>query len=189
MKEAGILDIGCGYGRDALYLSQHIDCKILGIDSSKEAIQMALRNLSNNTAGGIKFRCCSFTRLGPNGAKYDIVFISNLYQLLRSSQRKELREVVRRVLKSGGVLFLSTLSINDPEHRGRGTPIAGEVNSYLDDRYNKYLHFCTGEELEHDFSYLNILRLIEHEYSEPRANGETHHHISWVLAGEYMPGD
>jgi SAM-dependent methyltransferase len=181
MKGVSILDIGCGYGRDALYLSQHIDCKILGIDSSKEAIEMALHNLSGNTTGNIEFRCYSFTRLGLSGDKYDIVFMSNLYQLLKSPQRIELQEVVKGVLRPGGLLFLSTLSLNDPEHRGRGAPIAGEVNSYMD---GKYLHFCTREELESDFSYLDIKKLIEHEYYEPRANGETHHHISWLLAGE-----
>lgn len=185
--EVSILDIGCGYGRDALYLSQHIDCRILGIDSSKEAIEMAIRNLSNNIAGDIEFRCCNLTELGRSRDKYDIVFISNLYQLLRSLQRIELQEIVRRVLQPGGLLFLSTLSVNDPEHCGRGTPIAGEVNSYLEDRYHKYLHFCTREELEDDFGYLSIKKLIEREYLEPRANGETHHHISWLLAGEYIP--
>jgi len=186
MKEASILDIGCGYGRDALYLSQHIDCRILGIDSSKEAIELALHNLSDSSAREIKFRCCDFTRLGQSGDKYDVVFISNLYQLLKAPQRIKLQEVVRRVLQPGGLLFLSTLSVNDPEHHGKGTSIAGEVNSYLD---GKYLHFCTREELESDFSYLSIKKLLEHEYREPRANGETHHHISWLLAGEYILKD
>ncbi|MBL7118967.1 class I SAM-dependent methyltransferase [Candidatus Bathyarchaeota archaeon] len=33
-QELNILDIGCGYGRDALYLSKNPDWRILGIDVS-----------------------------------------------------------------------------------------------------------------------------------------------------------
>lgn len=186
VKDASILDIGCGYGRDAVYLSQHIDCKILGIDSSKEAIEMATGNLSDNNTDDIQFRCYDFAQLDQSGDKYYIVFMSNLYQLLKPGLRTKLQEVIKEVLLPGGLLFLSTLSINDPEHLGKGTPIASELNSYLDDRYHKYLHFCTREELEGDFNYLSMKKLFEHEYFEPRSNSETHHHISWLLAGQYL---
>ncbi len=40
---------------------------------------------------------------------------------------------------------------------------------------------CTKEELEEDFQFLSIKELYEHRYDEPRAHGETHHHISWTL--------
>lgn len=36
-----ILDIGCGYGRDALYFLGQLRCEILGIDNSKKSIDMA----------------------------------------------------------------------------------------------------------------------------------------------------
>jgi len=82
------------------------------------------------------------------------------------------------VLKPNGLLFLSTLSTRDPEHSEKGTPISGEINSFVD---NVYLHLCERSELEEDFSFLKIEELYEHEYFEPRATGETHHHISWIL--------
>ena len=31
-----ILDIGCGYGRDAVYLAQSLKCRVLGIDNAQE---------------------------------------------------------------------------------------------------------------------------------------------------------
>jgi hypothetical protein len=52
------------------------------------------------------------------------------------------------------------------------------ISSFIN---NKYLHFCTKEELEDDFQFLSIKELYEHRYDEPRACGETHHHISWIL--------
>ena len=78
------------------------------------------------------------------------------------------------------MLFLSALSTNDPEHFGKGEQVPDDENSFRDE---KFLHFCTREELKRDFGFLTIKELYEHEYYEPHSNGETHHHISWLLLG------
>ena len=88
-----------------------------------------------------------------------------------------------KVIKPNGLLFLSTLSISDPEHYGKGVPVSDEANSFTD---KVFLHFCTINDLKKDFEFLNIRELYEQEYYEHRATGETHHHISWILIGEYV---
>jgi len=164
-----ILDIACGYGRDALYLAGSINCCVLGIDNSNEAVDIE---------ACIEFRCYDFTQAPER--KFDVVFASNLYHLLRPEERQALRNIICKCLKSQGTLFLSTLSPNDPEHGGKGKPVDSEANSFVDQRY---LHFCTREELEQDFGFLTIRELSEHEYYEPRSDGEVHHHIIWLLMG------
>lgn len=129
-----ILDIGCGYGRDALYFMGQLRCEILGIDNSEKAIDMVKKVAISRK--NVKFQCCNFTELGKDS--YDVVFISNLYQLLRRSEREELRRTVMKVIKPNGLLFLSTLSISDPEHYGKEVPIPKESNSFQD---RVYLHF------------------------------------------------
>jgi ubiquinone/menaquinone biosynthesis C-methylase UbiE len=180
-EHLNIVDIGCGYGRDALYLLQHTGCRILGIDNSPKAIEMARVIFFKEPPENVEFNCCSFSEL--TAKEFDLVFISNLYQLLKPNERKELRETIRRILKPSGLAFLSTLSVNDPEHYGKGILAADDHNSFVDE---KYLHFCTRLELEQDFSFLDIAELYEHKYEEPRANGQCHHHISWMLAGQYL---
>jgi SAM-dependent methyltransferase len=176
-----ILDIGCGYGRDAFYFLNNFRCRILGIDTSEKAIDIASTAIPKTQEKDVKFQCCNFTELKEGG--YDIVFISNLYQLLRKNERKELRKTVVRTLKPNGLLFLSTLSVRDPEHYGKGIPIPEESNSFQD---RVYLHLCTKEELVEDFAFLNVKELYEHKYYEPRVTGEIHHHISWILIGEHV---
>ncbi len=173
----GVLDIGCGYGRDALYLAGNIRCTVLGVDISEKAIALAKRDCRDSR---IRFRCCGFTEL-EESKEYDVVFLSNFYQLLKKDERAELRRTIDKVIKPKGLLFLSTLSTRDPEHSGKVTPVPGEINSFVD---NVYLHLCERSELEEDFSSFKIKELSEHEYFEPRATGETHHHISWILVGE-----
>ena len=174
-----ILDIGCGYGRDVFYLSDNLGCGILGIDISRKAIEIASDTaFKTQKVDDVKFECCNFTEL--RDGKYDLVFVSNLYQLLKKDEREELRKTIMRTLAPNGLLFLSTLSVRDPEHYGKGIPVSD--NSFQE---KVYIHFCTREELIEDFAFLNIKELYEHEYYEPHANGEVHHHISWILVGKY----
>lgn len=174
-----ILDIGCGYGRDAFYFLDNLRSRILGVDISERAIDIASNGVQEGQKENVRFQICNFTKL--KDGKYDIVFASNLYQLLKKDERKELRKTIMRTLKMNGLLFLSTLSVNDPEHHGKGTPAPSEPNSFQDEAY---LHLVTQEELLKDFAFLNIRKLYEHEYYEPRSTGETHHHISWILIGD-----
>jgi cyclopropane fatty-acyl-phospholipid synthase-like methyltransferase len=177
-KAIEILDLGCGYGRDALYLARSLNCHILGIDNSDKAIEMGRKSLAGGLESRVRFECCDFDKTAEG--QFEIVFASNFYHLLKAEERRGFIDTIKKTLKLGGMLFLSTLSNKDPEHFGKGRPIETEENSFQDE---KFLHFCTREELEKDFSFLDITELSEHEYFEPRSNGEVHHHILWILVG------
>lgn len=174
-----LLDIGCGYGRDAFYLSDNIKCSVLGIDVADKAIAIAMAEVLKTKRHNIRFQSVDFASLGED--KYDIVFASNVYQILHLHERESFRSTVQKALRPEGLLFLATLSTNDPEHYGKGERIAGEENSFKEE---KYLHFCTREELMKDFGFLSIKELYEQTYAEPRSNGQTHHHVSWILIAE-----
>ena len=173
-----ILDVGCGYGRDAIYYARNLACNVMGIDISAKAIEIASDTPIENAIGSTSFQQRDLADTATD--QYDIVCASNLYQILKQDERAALRNAVMQVLKPGGLFFLSTLSVDDPEHYAEGTPIEGEPNSYSF-THKLYLHFCTGEELREDFGSLDIIDLYEREYDEPRADGNEHHHISWIL--------
>ena len=44
-KDIFVLDMGCGYGRDAVFLAHDLPCHVLGLDSSEKAIEMARESL------------------------------------------------------------------------------------------------------------------------------------------------
>jgi len=176
-----ILDIGCGYGRDAFYFLNNICCRITGVDVAQNAIDIATDSIPETQRENVEFHCCNFVELEE--ASYNIVFISNLYHLLKKNEREAIGKTVVRTLKMNELLFLSALSVNDPEHHGKGIPITGETNSFKD---KTYIHLFKREELLEDFAFLNIKELYEHEYYEPRATGETHHHVLWILVAEML---
>jgi SAM-dependent methyltransferase len=179
-KYLSILDIGCGYGRDSLYLAKRLNCCVLGIDTSQKAIEIATNSLNDQFTKLVQFKCCNFTELSQD--KYDIVHVSNLYQILHGDQRDALRKKINKILKPQGLLFLNNLSTNDPEEYGKGEPCPDEKHSF---KGEKYLHFCNKDELESNFQFISIKELYEHEYYEPRTQGATHHHISWIFIGEF----
>ena len=176
-----LTDLGCGYGRDSLYFAKHCHSCIYGIDSSETAIEAARKSaLETGLDPGI-FHCGNFLT-ADYLPESEIVYSSNVYQILRPGEREMFRERIRTILKRGGVFFQSTLSVNDPEHHGKGISVEGEADSCIGPGTGKYLHLCTKEEIARDFAFLKIEELFEIEYIEPRTGGD-HHHRSWILAG------
>ena len=173
-----IADIGCGYGRDAIYLSQTLKSQVIGVDRSENAIKLAIESLAKVPDAKVRFQRVDFRDLDEQ--TLDVVFARNIYQLLKNSERAEFREMVKRTLKPHGLLFLMTLSTRDPQHYGKGTPVPDDVDSFQD---TTFLHLCTKEELVNDFLFLRISELYEHEFDEERTT-TPHHHISWIMVAE-----
>jgi SAM-dependent methyltransferase len=149
-EEPKILDLGCGYGRDSAFLCRRLSSRVIGIDSSPQAIIMARGMPSTGLPGILDFFCGDF---GTAAGQYQLVFASNFYQILPPGERARLRETIRRCLAPGGLLFLNSLAVGDPQHFGKGEAVVGEANSFID---SKYLHFCTEAELRQDFGFLNL---------------------------------
>jgi cyclopropane fatty-acyl-phospholipid synthase-like methyltransferase len=176
MTDIFMLDMGCGYGRDAIFLAQNLPCHILGLDNSETAIEMARESLPREVEKRIELLCYDFSHVSD---KYDVILASGLYQFLQPDERAKLRETVKRCLKNEGIFFLSTLSIRDPHHADKVTPIEDDENSFDD---GKYHHLCTRQELEKDFDFLKIYALFEREFREPHAS-TSHQHVYWMLMG------
>ena len=171
-----VLDIGCGYGRDAIYLHRSLGAHVVGIDTSSEAVTVARRRVADEGIEGVAFEVCSFADLADGD--YRAILVSNLYHLLRPNEREALVCSVRRSLAPGGWLFLNALSTSDPEEYGQGKPVPDDPHSFVAGRYR---HFSTRDELERRVCAMAVETLYEHAYDEPHADGPTHNHIAWIL--------
>jgi SAM-dependent methyltransferase len=171
-----LLEVGCGYGRDAYYLASRWKLKVTAVDSSRAAVEMAAADGAEGQRGKVEFREARFQDVsdGP----YDLVYAANLYQILPPEERKQFIRAVQRLLAPAGLFILGTLSSRDPQHSGKGTAVPGDPNSWIGE---KYLHLSDRRELESGFHFLTFRRFFEQEYLEPRASGVNHHHVSWIL--------
>ena len=187
-----LVDLGCGYGRDDVALWRALGLAIVGVDGAARAIEMARGVLP--AGARIEYGCADFVDSARAdgllwqgdgdarvaGARFDVVYASNVYQLLDPPARAVFRAAVRDLLAPGGLFFMSTLSARDPQHAGRGRPVPGEPDSFVERRY---LHLCRRAELADEFGFLALERLDEVAYAEERPGGAPHHHVSWLLVG------
>ena len=179
-----VLDLGCGYGRDTLYLRSRLGGSVVGVDASAEAVDLAERRREElarddeTFAHGLRFVRARIEDL--DAGWFDVVVTNGLFHLLDPVGREAFAAGGRRHLAPGGLLFLSTLSPRDPQHYGKGVVVAGELDSFVD---AVYLHFAQERELRESFAFVELRELYEHEYVEPQSDGTVHHHVSWILVG------
>jgi SAM-dependent methyltransferase len=95
-----VLELGCGPGRNALYLDG-LGCSVDAVDFSAEAIDWA-RQRARSAAAGVDFRCCSIFDLTVTPGSYDLVYDSGCFHHLAPHRRRGYLELVDRALKPGG---------------------------------------------------------------------------------------
>ena len=180
-KPLRVLDIGCGYGRDSVFIAKSLGFRVLGIDISEKAVEMAKENALKAQAGKAEFKISDFRDLN---SYFDVIIVSNLYHLLPPEGRRDLAHHVARLLGPEGRLYLNAISVNDGEHFGVGTPVESEENSWVDN--GRYIHLSAEEELRGAFHALKVKELYEHEYEEPHPGARTHYHKAWILVAEKL---
>ncbi len=148
-----ILDLGCGTGRHTTLLIDR-GFEVYGCDCSAEAVEIA-RSLIPEA----EFRVCDMSSL-----PYDADFLDGIlcYQVLQHGCIGDIRkacEEIRRVLRSGGRLYLVAVSTEHPKCQS-GREI--EPNTRIDmDALDGHIphHFFTEDELRGLFADFDILKL------------------------------
>jgi ubiquinone biosynthesis O-methyltransferase len=106
-----ILDVGCGNGAVAIYLSKQPSVKeVIGIDISSTAVEIcrkAARKAKNET---VKFQEASVTELPFKNQAFDTIYSFEVIEHIIdvSAMLKE----CNRVLKKGGFFAMSTVELN-----------------------------------------------------------------------------
>lgn len=104
VKGGTALDIGCGAGREAIFLAQ---CGLtsMGVDISPKALEIGNERA---TAAGVtvNFRQGSFFDLPVDDASMDFINDRGVFHLVTEDDRPRFAAEVARVLKPGGVMLL-----------------------------------------------------------------------------------
>jgi ubiquinone/menaquinone biosynthesis C-methylase UbiE len=130
-EDSHVLDVACGVGTSALYLSDKYKCQITGFDISNELIQIAKNKLKErNRDHKIKFEVANALSLPYPDNSYDVI-ISQAFFILIDEKEKALKEIVR-VLKPGG--YFGSLELGwfkTPTHNVYTELIENTCNNFI----------------------------------------------------------
>lgn len=98
------LDIGCGNGRNAIYLAQH-GYAVDAVDQSASAIDWAREEVSKANAP-VSVHCTSIFDFEVQAGGYDVVYDSGCFHHIPPHQRAEYVHLVLNALKPGAAFGL-----------------------------------------------------------------------------------
>jgi SAM-dependent methyltransferase len=209
-KEAGaknILDVGCGYGRDAVFFAMH-GFDVTGVDYSIEACKAArwryqatIRRTTQDGSqmpspprlGEVEVLQADFRQWEPEQPKqFDASFAFKTFHQFRHdtpsarnhplAARGILDRIVRFV-RPGGLIAISTFSTEDHNHpKPNQQDYTGrciEANTY-EVRPNRPVAFHTEDSVRNLLSGLEMLKLAHISFEEDHEPDGKHTHSMWL---------
>jgi SAM-dependent methyltransferase len=95
-----VLELGCGHGRNAIYLASR-GCSVDAIDFSAKALEWAAER-ATSAGVTVNFQCCSIFDATLADGSYDLVYDSGCFHHLPPHRREDYAGLARRALKPGG---------------------------------------------------------------------------------------
>ncbi len=95
-----VLELGCGHGRNALYLAGQ-GCRVDAVDFSAQAIDWA-RERAQSAGAAVHFQRCSIFDATVADGSYDLVYDCGCFHHLPPHRRRDYVDLVSRALRPGG---------------------------------------------------------------------------------------
>ncbi|MFD1020688.1 class I SAM-dependent methyltransferase [Thalassobacillus hwangdonensis] len=107
-----VLELGCGPGRNALYLAQQ-GCDVDAVDRSTEGLKWG-EERSKEMGLDVQFRNEDIFNLDVEKASYDLVYDSGCFHHIAPHRRMNYLELLNKSLKPGGHFALTCFVENGP---------------------------------------------------------------------------
>ncbi|MDC1205617.1 class I SAM-dependent methyltransferase [Candidatus Pacebacteria bacterium] len=163
-----VLDMGCGNGRNLVYLAEKFGMHGTGYDISPAAIKQAV---TASTKYNIKYVARSMTGdidLPDQSQTFVLDMMSSHF--LNKSEREHMREEVHRVLKPGGWFFVKTFLRDGDLHTGR------LLKEFPTKEEGTYKHPVMGMD-EHVYYEEDLIKFLEERFVIHKVY-RSHKHIS-----------
>ncbi len=168
---ASVADLGCGNGRNLIYLSTTYGMRGFGCDISKEAISQAKKRSKDLP---LQYEARSIAEALPlEDASQTLVLDMMTSHFLTSDQRVAFKHEIARVLKPGGWLFFKTFLLDEDKHAKRllSEHPAAEAGSYIHPKIGVAEHVFTEEEIVELLSDRFIIHKVLKSHGHLRTRG------------------
>lgn len=159
---SSVLDLGCGNGRNLIWLAETFGVHGVGFDISGEAIKQAKQE-TESRALQLTYQVRSINEPLPiPDESQNIVLDMMVSHVLRETERASLVKEITRVLKPGGYLFYKTFLLDEDQHAARMLKEhpADEKQTYVHPHIGVAEHVSTESDIEHEYQeYFDIIKV------------------------------
>ena len=135
-----ILDVGCGNGYYAYYLST-LNFQVTGIDVSKQIIDVAKKTYKHKN---LKFKEEDIFLKNISKEKYDFIYDIGLFHNILPKKRKEYSKIISKLLKKKGKFLLFCFDKREETFKNE--------TIYLNTLYDMYSYPLSKEEIINTFN-------------------------------------
>jgi 2-polyprenyl-3-methyl-5-hydroxy-6-metoxy-1,4-benzoquinol methylase len=165
------LDIGCGDGRNSIYLAMN-GFRVFAIDNSEEAIKK-LKELSIKNNLEITPIVEDVLQFEYMPDRYSLIVANTIIDHLELNDGNQLIYRLKRSLKKNGVIFVAVFTVDDPGNN--------KLFDHSDTAQfvKRYFHSI---ELKNLFSDLTLLHYIEEEFLDQHHGKPHYHNMARIIA-------
>jgi len=103
------LDVGCGNGRNAIYLAQK-GYQAIGIDFSQTSIEWARKTADEKTVE-VNFLCQSIYDFADDNESFDLVYDGGCFHHIKPHRRQQYLRTILKYLKPGGYYAMTCFNL------------------------------------------------------------------------------
>ncbi len=113
---SSFLDLGCGQGRDALFMAKQ-GFWVTAVDSSKMVIRQIQEIAGQNNLKNIEVIHNDVLDFNIKDNKYNIINCNNVLQFLSKDKALALIKDIQEKVKADGFIILSSFTTDDPSYK------------------------------------------------------------------------
>jgi SAM-dependent methyltransferase len=163
-KATRVLDMGCGFGRNTVYIRQVLQRPAVGLDMDSLKLVEAWRAAQEKSlSGGIDFVCGDVAQPPFRPASFDCILLTEILEHL--IEPAEGLAACRELLCDGGLLIVTTPSSHNLNYSNNPILILEKLLSLLPDRILPPYH--------------NLHARYEYNWRNPEPQYGMHYQFSW----------
>ncbi|WP_285395839.1 class I SAM-dependent methyltransferase [Lysinibacillus sp. fls2-241-R2A-57] len=120
-----VLELGCGPGRNAIYLAKQ-GCSVVGVDISDKALQWAQKRVDEANVN-VDLMCANIFELDLQEESFDFIYDSGCFHHIAPHRRVTYIELVHKLLKPNGSFALCSFE----EHGAYGGSAISDEEVYI----------------------------------------------------------